>query len=341
MGVSEGNMQEALREVLEKVFNQEITAVSCETKELKGGTVGEITFLSGMATTEKGEKLPYKVVCKKQKKWERYGDPDSWRREYDLYKGNLDTVFSDSFRWPKCYAAEISDEGTQIWMEYIDGVSGSDLTGEMYEQSALELGRFQSRLYADKPEALSRISNLSSKDFCKNFYYHYRSWNEVYDYIRAQDCEIPKHLCEMLIDLDERAEAIWNEIEQLPVVLCHRDFWVANIFYSDQKIRLIDWDTAGFGYAGEDIASLLADEADVAHMAENYKRCVKAYYRGFAEYSDVSQIKYSYIKEFILFLFGYRLVEGIKFAETQEEKRLQLYTLQKIYEIEDEFEDRK
>ena len=341
MGVDEGNMQETLHEVLKKVFDQEITVVSCETKQLKGGTVGEITFVSGTVMTEKGEKLPYKVVCKKQKKWERYGDTDSWRREYDLYGENLDTVFSDSFCRPKCYAEEISEDETQIWMEYMDGVSGSDLTGEMYEQIALELGRFQSRIHADKPKGLEQISNLSGKNYCKNFYYHYRSWNEVYDYIRTRDCEIPKHLCEMLIDLDEHAEEIWNEIEQLPVVLCHRDFWVANIFCSDQKIRVIDWDTAGWGYAGEDIASLLADEADVTHMAENYRRCVKAYYRGFAEYTDVSHIRNSHIREFILFLFGYRLVEGIKFAETQEEKKLQLYTLQKIYEIEDEFEDRK
>jgi len=46
-----------------------------------------------------------------------------------------------------------------------------------------------------------------------------------------------------------------GRIERLPVVLCHRDFWVANIFYKDQKILLLDWDTTGWGYMGEDIAS--------------------------------------------------------------------------------------
>ncbi|MFJ7915623.1 MULTISPECIES: phosphotransferase [unclassified Lysinibacillus] len=81
----------------------------------------------------------------------------------------------------------------------------------------------------------------------KNYYLRYRSWNVLYHYIRSDDCEIPKHLCKMLIDLDNNADEIFSRIEKLPIVLCHRDFWVANVFYSDSKIVLIDWDTAGWG----------------------------------------------------------------------------------------------
>ncbi|MGB4658926.1 MAG: aminoglycoside phosphotransferase family protein, partial [Mobilitalea sp.] len=287
----------------------------------------------GVARTTGEKEIPYKIVYKRQQKWERYGDPDSWRREYDLYEANLDTVFSDSFRWPKCYYAELSEDETQIWMEYIEGISGLKLTGVMQSQAAEELGRFQGRLYAQQPEFLNEVTNLSKKEYSKNFYLHYRSWNEVYDYIRTEDCEIPRYLCKMLIDADERSDEIWASIERLPVVLCHRDFWVANIFYVDQNIRLIDWDTAGWGYMGEDIASLIADEADVGHMVEYYGRCVKAYYKGFSEYVDISHIKSSYVKELILFMFGYRLVEGYKFAETSEERALQIDTLHKIYEM--------
>jgi len=75
-----------------------------------------------------------------------------------------------------------------------------------------------------------------------------------------------KYLCKMLIDVDEHSDEIWERIERLPVVLCHRGFWVANIFYTDHKILLMDWDTTGWGYMGEDIASLIADEADVDNM---------------------------------------------------------------------------
>lgn len=31
--------------------------------------------------------------------------------------------------------------------------------------------------------------------------------------------------------------------ERYNMVLCHRDFWVTNIFYQDEQIRVIDWDT--------------------------------------------------------------------------------------------------
>jgi hypothetical protein len=335
MRMNESNTSETLIKVLKKALGQEIMEVSFETEQLKGGTVGEVMLIYGMARTIEKKELPYKVVYKRQKKWERYGDPNSWRREYDLYVENLDTVFSDSFRWPKCYYAELSEDETQIWMEYIEGVSGLKLTGAMYEHIAEELGRFQGKLYTKQPEVLNTLSNLSIKEFSKNNYLHYRSWNEVYDYIRAEECDIPKYLCEMLIDVDERSDEIWEKIERLPVVLCHRDFWVANIFYVDQKIRLLDWDTTGLGYMGEDIASLIADESDVAHMVEYYGRCVRAYYKGFSEYVDISHVESHCVKELILFMFGYRLVEGYKFAETAEEKDLQISILHKIYEMQD------
>ena len=144
----------------------------------------------------------------------------------------------------------------------------------------------------------------------------------------------------MLIGIDENSDEVFRRIEKLPIVLCHRDLWVANIFYSEGNIVLIDWDTAGWGYLGEDIASLIADEADVAHMVEYYNRCIPAYYRGFSEHVDVSHITDHCIYELILVMFGYRLVEwylnagsGNELQETNDEKILHLDTLQKIYEM--------
>ncbi|MNI24537.1 Phosphotransferase enzyme family protein [compost metagenome] len=218
-------------------------------------------------------------------------------------------------------------------MEYIDGVSGLNLTSEMYERIAVELGRFQGKLYTERPNVLQNLSNLSKVEFTKNNYLRYRLWNVLYDYIRSDDCEIPKHLCKMLIDIDNNADEIFSRIEKLPIVLCHRDFWVANIFYSDSKIVLIDWDTAGWGYMGEDIASLIADEADVCHMIEYYQTSIPAYYRGFSEYADVSHISDHCIYELILVMFGYRLVERYKFAESPEDKSMHLNILQKIHEM--------
>jgi len=304
-----------------------------KTEQLHGGTLGNVQLVTGSAETTDGKSLPYHIVLKIQKKWERYDDPNSWRREYDLYTSDLGKLFNDSFRWPVCYYTEINSDEIQIWMEYINGTSGLNLTGEMYECASKELGQFQGRLYADQPAVLQTLTNLSKVDYMKNSYLHYRSWNEVYDYIRSADCPIPKHLCDMLITIDQYSDEIFEHIAKLPIVLCHRDFWVTNIFFHDDRISLIDWDTSGWGYMGEDIASLIADEADIDHMVEYYHRCIKAYYTGFSEYADISHISDDCIHEMILIKFGYRLVEGYKFTETPDGKTNHLNMLQKIYEM--------
>lgn len=324
---------ETLTYVLSKMLGTNIIHADYKTIQLHGGTLGDVQLVTGAAENTDGEKLSYSIVLKKQKKWERYGDPDSWRREYDLYSSDFGELFTESLRWPECYHTEMNGYEIQIWLEYINGTSGLNLTGDMYERAAKELGQFQGRLYAEQPAILQTLTNLSKVDYMKNSYLHYRSWKVVYDYIRSNDSPIPKHLCDMLIAIDEHSDEIFNRIAKLPIVLCHRDFWVANIFSYDDKIALIDWDTAGWGYMGEDIASLLADEADVNHMLEYYQRCVPAYYAGFSEYADISQVSNHCIYELILLMFGYRLVEDFKFAETANEKDQYLNMLQKIYEM--------
>jgi len=333
---------ETLTQVLSNMLGSKIIHVDYQTKQLHGGTLGDVQLVTGNATTADGRELPYHIVSKTQKKWERYGDPDSWRREYDLYTSNFGALFSEAFRWPECYHVELNEEENEarIWMEYIDGISGLDLTGHMYGRAAEELGRFQGRLYAEQATFLQDLTNLSKVEYMKNFYLRYRSWNRVYDYIRSDDCEIPQHICKMLIDIDENADEIFNRIEKLPVVLCHRDFWVENLFDSDGKTIVIDWDTAGWGYLGEDLASLIADEADVEHMVEYYRRCIPAYYKGFSEYADVSHITDNCVYELILLMFGYRLVEWYMNAAEEnqlegadDERALHIHTLQKVYEM--------
>ncbi|WP_310829032.1 aminoglycoside phosphotransferase family protein [Paenibacillus pedocola] len=326
---------ETLTYALSQQFKKEIYSADFQTTSLQGGTVGNVQLVTGTAETTDGEQLPYRVVLKIQKKWERYGDPGSWRREYDLYASDLGATFTDTFRWPVCYHAEMNAEQSefQLWLEYIDGVSGLDLTGDMYEQAALELGRYQGKLYAEQSDVLERLTNLSRADLLKNTYLHYRSWPVVYDYIRSEDCEFPQHVRQMLIDIDEHSEEIFARIEQLPLVLCHRDFWVTNIIYDGGTIALIDWDISGWGYLGEDLASLLADEADLDHMLEYYQRCVPAYYKGFAEHTDAPPVADHCVCELILIMFGYRLVEGYVHAKDNDGKTLSLQTLQKIYEM--------
>jgi len=325
------------------MFHTPILRADYTSEQLHGGTLGDVRLLCGTAETAAGvcgsaaaePPLPYKLVWKTQKKWERGGDPGSWRREYDLYMSELGSGFTAAFRWPQCYLAEINsaEDEIQLWMEYIDGPSGGALTVGMLEQAAYELGRFQGRLYARRPPFLAELGNLNATAYMKNVYRHYSSWSVLRDFIRSDGCGTPGHLCGMLINLDEHADEILSRVEKLPVVFCHKDYWVTNIFCTGDGIVAIDWDTSGFGYLGEDIASLVADGADTAHMAQLYNRCFPAYYKGFSEYSDVSRITDRCSREMILLKFGYRLVEGYINAGDESEKTLQIETLQKIYEM--------
>ena len=227
----DGMQHEKLLEALSNMFGTRIIGAECETEQLHGGTLGDVKLVMGTAEAVDGGKLQYKLVLKIQKKWERYGDPDSWRREYDLYASPLGSLFAGPLRWPRCYLAEMDGDEWRIWMEYIDGASGVNLTVGMLEQAAMELGRFQGRLYKENPTWLECYRNMGTIDFMKADYNQWEPTTVEYRYIRSGDCTLPKHLCRMLLDMDDEIEAIFEKIKQLPIVFCHRDFWSKNIFY--------------------------------------------------------------------------------------------------------------
>ena len=353
--------------VLSKMLNANIIHASYQTKQLQGGTLGDVQLVTGMAKSITGNELPYKVVLKLQKKWERPGDQDSWRREYDLYTSDFGKVFTDSLRWPECYHVEMNGDETHLWIEYIEGISGDRLDIETLEFAATELGHFQGKIY-NQQEMLRNIIFLSDpsvirKNFdqwhTQKFSYEflisdqcrlpgflkqmlkngeiqlYNGKSFEYGCLRSTGCDIPEYLKQMLFDIDDNREALFNSIKCLPVVLCHRDFWVENIFLSDRKIRLIDWDCAGFGYLGEDIASLIYDDTRTENLHEYFRRLIPAYIKGISEYLEIPQDFKRYIQEMILIVSGYRIVQNHMFAESPEVKEEQVIRLQKIYEMRD------
>lgn len=324
---------QTLLEVLTKKLKKDIIKATYRLKALHGGTVGTVYLVTGIATSANQQNSTYQIVLKKQRKWERYGDVFSWRREFDLYSSNLSQTFPNDFSWPECYHKVLNEDTFEIWMDYIDAPSGKLLTLKMYDKAALALGQFQGKLYRDKPDLLSNINNLSSKDYVKSFYKHYRSWNEVYDYIRSSECDLSKDICQMLIDLDNHDQDVFDKLDRLPIVFCHRDYWNENIFCVNEQIVAIDWDTAGYGYFGEDIASLIVDETDPARMVEYFRTCTKAYLQGFSQYVDINVNVLQTVHDIILLMFGYRLVESYKFASNQSEKMLAKEALQSIYEM--------
>ena len=321
--------------VLNKMLDTEIIRADYQIKQLHGGTVGNVNLVIGIAETIGGDKLPYNVVLKIQYKWERYGDPGSWRREYDLYLSDLENLFSDTLRWAKCYHAEINGDKTetQLWVEYIDGVSGYDLTPEMLEYAATELGRFQGRLYKEQPRLLQNISCFTEIADVKDYYMENNMKSEESRYVRSEDCEIPKHLRQMIIDVGDETEKIYDNINNMPVVLCHRDFWVKNIIYSNGKIILLDWDCTGWGYMFEDVIQLITDEIDIKYLEEYYRRLVPAYLKGFSEYTDISWIDKLYAWKMLIIKCTRNFVYWYMSAKSSDEKSKYIDMLQKIYDM--------
>lgn len=324
---------EGLKQAMIGMFGVMPLGIEYSVEPLQEGTVGDVKLITGVFETEGNEKKTFQIVLKIQKRWERPNDSGSWRREYDLYSFGFNDLFYEALSIPKCYYKEIEDGRWQIWMEYVKGVSGAELSLCMYEKAAEELGRFQGRLYIDKPELLSKLTNLGNKDAMKDYYNLYRSKINQSEYLRSIDCIIPEHLKSMLIEIDEQADEIFSRVEQLPIVFCHRDFWNTNIIFSNDRVVLIDWDTAGYGYLAEDIVSLIADETDVNLMLDCFYLCPKAYIRGFMEFVDLSDIPDIYVIERVILHYGYRLVEWVKHAKSEDSKKNCIDTLQKIFKM--------
>ncbi len=356
---------ETLKKALSAMLAEPIVRADFQAAPLHGGTLGDVRLVSGMAQTAGGEKLPYRAVLKTQQKWERPGDPFSWRREYDLYSSDLYRMFPDSFRPPRCFYTEIKENEMWLWLEYIDGVSGKALTLGMLEQAARKLGRFQGRSYRER-EALQKIACLGDTGYTAREHARWHTQTYSYDYLispqcrlpvflkrmlergeirlcegksfeysflRSAGCDLPAHLKRMLIDADDQREELFERTKRLPVVLCHRDFWSENIFFSNGEVRLIDWDTAGWGYAGEDIASLIADETDAELIRPYYERLIPAYRDGLKEHIDILPGENFDIRERMLLKFGYRLLQDFMFTQDPETKGPPHQALQAMYEI--------
>jgi hypothetical protein len=354
-----------LKIILGKMLDKSISNVTYQNKQLHGGTLGDVQLVTGLAETFDNKKTLYKIVWKKQEKWERPGDPDSWRREFDLYQSNLHVAFSPSLRRPECYHLELSNDTSELWMEYIEGVSGGDLSIEMLEQAALELGRFQGRINRQHQDFKS-IACLGDTGFLEREFNQWHTQSYTYDYLiskqsrlpeflkemlkngkiqlvdgksfeysylRSKGCDIPEKLKQMIVNIDDRKDDIFRRLENLPIVLCHRDFWNENIFFTDGAVVLIDWDTAGWGFMGEDIASLIVDGMDVDRFEENYNRLAPAYLKGLKEYMDIPTIDKMCIFEMILIKFGYRMMQERMFSEAFDKNNWGMNALQKVYEI--------
>jgi hypothetical protein len=344
-------------------LGKKIVNAEYQENSLQGGTLGDVRLVSGVAETDSGEKPPFEAVHKKQKKWERFADPLSWRREYDLYHAGFDKLLGGDLYIPACYLAKMnSDEfEMELWLEYLDGVSGVELSTDMLEITAYLWGRFQGE-HSSPNDVLRSLNCINDADFTERTFEEWHTQRFSYDYLISEECQMPEHLkqklrsgdvklipgksfeyaclrsdCfgvpshikDMLSDLDERRNSIFAELKTYPTVLCHGDFWCENIFYKEGTISLIDWDTAHWGFPGEDVACLIFDGMPTERFEENVSRLIPAYISGLSDSGFTTFPSVKQILTISLIKCGYRMLQEHIF----ENEPWGLRALEKLYEI--------
>ena len=307
-----------------------VPQIRYQEKPLQGGTLGDVRLLIGEAATHDGQWLPFRIVQKIQKQWRRPGDPSSWRREFDLAQTAFADLSTPAFHIPTVYHTEITGNETRLWMEEITGVSGAQLALRDLELAASALGRFQGACLA-KADTLRRMDCLGDVDYLQRDFAQWTPDTVEYQWLRSSQCTIPKPLQTMLLAMQTQSGQMFRQLRLLPQVLCHRDYWTENIFVQNGSIAVIDWDCVGWGYIGEDIASLIADETEASQIAVYYRVLVPAYYQALREFMALPPMDALPIREMILLKFGYRLVQQVMFSKQPEPKAEAIRVLQQIH----------
>ena len=355
--------QQELLEALSNMLGETIFKATSQVETMHGGTVARVFFISGTADGAKGSSHCYKMVLKLQQIWKRPNDQHSWRREYDFYTSNIDLLLTNALHIPKCYLATMNENETRLWIEYIEGYSGEELTIEMLEQVAYELGRFQGLLILKKeqlvlPENITDVTFLEkelTQWYPQTYKYEFlcskecrlpehvkemlkrNPWNNessiIYNYLRSDACDIPFMLKEMILEIDEHKNDIFEHFNKLPIVLNHRDFWIENVILNSSSISVIDWDCVGWGYLGEDIASLIGDDTLTENLSKYFHRLIPAYNRGLSQYVDNLSIQKDDILKMIFIKYGYRLIQNYMFTDSLDERHEIKQRLQTMHNI--------
>lgn len=180
---------------------------------------------------------------------------DNGRREFDAYaSGVLDDV-APGIGTPRSYGRLLDrDGGMTLWLEEVRHEGSRPLDGDAILAAARDLGRMGGRWahqeltepwyfteWIDRhsqPEAIEQgLATLRRA--------HPDAVARLGDRLTA---------AEKLVLKQPRCREI---LESLPHTLCHHDAVGANVFHTNTKTVLIDWESVGAGPVGADLASLL------------------------------------------------------------------------------------
>ncbi len=224
-------------------------------ERLGGGTVAEVFRFWGGSW----QGTPWSAVLKLLHPWERPGDPESWRREALLYASDLFEGLPGCLAVPRCYAMSEADGLHRLWLEDVSGTHDRALEPAHYREAARCLAHMQAPYLMGRPlpthEWLGTDRALAGQS---------RGWGEwalTKLAATAAPEEVAREHGDSLRALWERRTRLVTLADALPRTLCHRDYNAANLFVDLPRRRTtaIDWDCAGVGMVGEDLADLACE----------------------------------------------------------------------------------
>ena len=303
----------SLLAALSSMFGAGISDAEYTAETLRGGTVGEVCHIAGHAIGDCA-RYPFSLVLKTQRRWHRPGDPDSWRREYDIYKQGLTDLLPRALRLPRCWLLEEGDDVTRIWMAYIDGRSGSShLHADELALAARRLGEMQAGFHLRGRRGLPYLRAYpairSSFDLWSN---------RMLPLLKLPMDGFPDELRKTLNDYAARSKPLLEQFKALPLTLCQGDVHHDNLIFSgsgeEAEIYLIDWDSAGYGFMGEDAVDVLMEafvysDRDVRLLPGFRQKIIGGYCQGAGSRGVGFEMSGQLIKDIFALAWGFRLAD--------------------------------
>lgn len=313
--------KKSLISALSNMLGQNVSDAVFDTDILTGGTLGDVYKIYGTATRET-ESIPFDIVLKIQRKWERHGDPECWRREFEIYRNGLYDAVPDSIKIPKCYFLEEEADTdadadiTYMWIEHIDGMTGNEkLHAPELSLSIEKLGFLQAWYNRNGNMNLPYIRSYPAVKSSFDLWY-----GKMRDTLIQPVSGFPDELRETLNHYASKADELFESLTSLPPTLCHGDVHHDNLFIrkseSGTDVYLIDWDSAGFGYMGEDAVDVLMEafvysDRDVSLLPCFKKNIIESYIRGAKSGGVDLTLSEAQIRSIFVLAWGFRIAADI------------------------------
>ncbi len=230
-----------------------------------GGGRGEITggvYRIAGRGHDQGHPVSWSLVLKVVPEPDEDDDPTAynyWKREFRIYQAGLLADLA-GITAPRCWGTrDRPGEGTWLWLEDIAGPHHETWRDRDYAQAARNLGQFNAANLKKRP--LPRGAWLSDRMLrkgCAFFGPYMRHLPATLDHpLVRQVC--PAEQATRLERLWMAREALLRKVEDLPQTFCHFDAIRRNLYRSEgTRTVALDWEWAGIGALGEDLAPLVA-----------------------------------------------------------------------------------